>query len=112
VTFLDKQGVERLWVHILNKLTGKVDVETGKGLSTNDFTDIDKNKLNNIAESADAVSFTANLTSGEKIGTININGVDTEIFIPKTSTIYISTSEPESTASTGQDGDLWMVVEA
>ena len=58
------------------------------------------------------VSFTQNLTSGEKIGTININGVDTEIFAPKTSTIYISTSEPESTSSTGQAGDLWMVVES
>lgn len=68
-------------------------------------------KLNGITDSADSVSFTQNLTSGEKIGTININGVNTEIFAPKTSVIYISTSEPESTAA-GQDGDLWMVVES
>ena len=109
MAFLDESGLQRFWENIVSKFVRKVD---GKDLSSNDFTDAEKEKLAGITVSADAVFFTPNLTSGEKIGTININGVDTEIFIPKTSTIYISTSEPESTASTGQDGDLWMVVEA
>jgi hypothetical protein len=34
-------------------LAGKVDKVTGKGLSTNDFTNADKTKLNGIAEGAE-----------------------------------------------------------
>lgn len=45
-------------------------------------------KLNGIANSADAVSFTSNLTSGEKIGTININGTNTDIFVPESGNMY------------------------
>lgn len=42
----------------------------------------DKTKLDGITDSADAVSFTRSLTSGTKIGTININGKDIEIYAP------------------------------
>ena len=51
MTFLDKAGLERLWAHILLKLNRKVDKIDGKGLSTNDFTNEDKEKLNNIMQS-------------------------------------------------------------
>lgn len=50
--FLDKNGVERLWMHILAKIGAKVDKVNGKGLSTNDFTDDYKNKLDGIEDSA------------------------------------------------------------
>lgn len=42
----------------------------------------DKSKLNRIQASADAVSFSRSLSSGTKIGTININGTDTDIYAP------------------------------
>lgn len=42
----------------------------------------DKSKLNGIQAGADAVSFSRSLSSGTKIGTININGVDTDIYAP------------------------------
>ena len=51
MNFLNKAGLERLWAHILLKLNRKVDKIDGKGLSTNDFTNEDKEKLNNIMQS-------------------------------------------------------------
>lgn len=46
--FLDKAGLARLWQHILAKIGTKVDKVEGKGLSTNDFTDEDKEKVASI----------------------------------------------------------------
>lgn len=42
----------------------------------------DKFKLNGIQAGADSVSFSRSLSSGTKIGTININGVNTNIYAP------------------------------
>lgn len=42
----------------------------------------DKSKLNGIQAGADAVSFSRSLSSGTKIGVININGVNTDIYAP------------------------------
>lgn len=42
----------------------------------------DKSKLNGIQAGADAVSFSRSLSSGTKIGIININGVNTDIYAP------------------------------
>lgn len=42
----------------------------------------DKSKLDGIQASADAVSFSRSLSSGTKIGTININGTNTDIYAP------------------------------
>lgn len=42
----------------------------------------DKFKLNGIQAGADAVSFSRSLSSGTKIGTININGTNTDIYAP------------------------------
>lgn len=42
----------------------------------------DKSKLDRIQAGADAVSFSRSLSSGTKIGTININGVNTDIYAP------------------------------
>lgn len=52
MAFLDSSGVTRLWQHIIAKLGNKVDKEAGKGLSTNDYTTTEKNKLAGIAEGA------------------------------------------------------------
>lgn len=42
----------------------------------------DKSKLDGIQAGADAVSFSRSLFSGTKIGTININGANTDIYAP------------------------------
>lgn len=42
----------------------------------------DKSKLDGIQVGADAVSFSRSLSSGTKIGTININGTNTDIYAP------------------------------
>ena len=42
---LDKTGLTRFWQHIVARLDTKVDKVEGKGLSTNDFTTEEKNKL-------------------------------------------------------------------
>ena len=54
--FLDKTGLSHLWEKITSAintgLAGKVDIVSGKGLSTNDYTDAEKTKLAGIAEGA------------------------------------------------------------
>lgn len=63
-------------------ITGKVDVEAGKGLSTNDFTDADKLKLDNLegglyeSNIADGINTTATvgqIVAGTDIADIKIN---------------------------------------
>lgn len=48
MAFLNSVGLERLWAHILLKLSHKVDKVEGKDLSTNDFTDEYKTKLDDL----------------------------------------------------------------
>ena len=50
--YLDMDGLAYLWSRIKEILTGKVDKETGKGLSTNDYTTVEKNKLAGIEANA------------------------------------------------------------
>ena len=49
---LDKTGLTRFWQHIIARLGTKVDKVEGKGLSTNDFTTEEKNKLAAIENGA------------------------------------------------------------
>lgn len=56
MAFLDKTGLSYLWGKITSAintgLAGKVDIVSGKGLSSNDYTDAEKTKLAGIAEGA------------------------------------------------------------
>ena len=57
--------------YVNTKLATKVDKETGKGLSTNDFTTVEKNKLAGISEGANNYSLPLaepDLRGGVKIG--------------------------------------------
>lgn len=65
MAFLDSSGVTRLWEHIIFKLGNKVDKETGKGLSTNDYTTVEKDKLAGIAANANNYSLP---TAGSTLG--------------------------------------------
>lgn len=54
-------------------LSGFVEKEDGKGLSSNDFTDADKTKLDGISEGATKVE------KSETPGCVKINGVDVQV---------------------------------
>ena len=58
--FLDENGLLYFWQKIINKFVQK---ETGKGLSSNDYTTNEKTKLSGIAEGANKTIVTDNLTS-------------------------------------------------
>lgn len=45
MAFLNKEGLEQLWLHITSRLGKKVDKEEGKGLSSNDYTTVEKEQL-------------------------------------------------------------------
>lgn len=47
MAFLDRNGLEHLWQQIILKLGDKVDKVDGKGLSTNDYTNEEKSKIDN-----------------------------------------------------------------
>lgn len=51
--YLDQDGLLYFWQQLKTLFAGKVDKETGKGLSTNDFTNADVSKLNGIATGAE-----------------------------------------------------------
>lgn len=50
--YLDMDGLAYLWARIKEILTGKVDKEIGKGLSSNDYTTVEKTKLSGIEANA------------------------------------------------------------
>lgn len=67
--FLDKDGVVYLWGKIKGKFVAK---ESGKGLSSNDYTTTEKNKLAGIANGANNYSLptaSASTLGGVKVGT-------------------------------------------
>jgi hypothetical protein len=50
MAFLDDAGLVKLWQHIQARLSNKIDKVAGKGLSSNDFTNEDKEKLDSLKE--------------------------------------------------------------
>ena len=69
--YLDENGLTYLWSKIKTLVSGKVDKVDGKGLSTNDYTTTEKNKLAGIAANANNYSLPTASTSvkgGIKIG--------------------------------------------
>lgn len=52
--YLDYNGLAYLWEKIKSLVSTKVDKETGKGLSSNDYTTAEKTKLSGIATGAQA----------------------------------------------------------
>lgn len=73
MAFLNEQGLQRLWQHIVTKLSNKVDSEEGKGLSTNDFTNEDKQKLEALNDVATTEYVDTKLTSTVTVDLTNID---------------------------------------
>lgn len=75
MSFLDITGLEHLWAQIILKLNTKVDKADGKGLSTNDYTTAEKNKLAGIADGAQVNTITGVKGDSEstyRTGNVNI----------------------------------------
>lgn len=73
IKYLDNDGLLCLWglikAQVSNAAATKVDKESGKVLSSNDYTDDEKSKLGNVAAGAQV----------NKIETIKVNGVVQDI---------------------------------
>lgn len=64
--FIDNNGLAHLWLLLKEKFNNKVDKITGKGLSTNDYTTEEKNKL------AGLNNYELPAASAEKLGGIKV----------------------------------------
>lgn len=117
--YLNYDGVAYLWEKIKNALSGKVDKETGKGLSTNDFTTAEKTKLSGIATGAQVnvlegvqVNGTS-VTPTNKIANIavptktseltNNSGFITSADIPEGAAATTTTPKMDGTAAVGTE---------
>lgn len=94
---LDENGLLYLWQALKSLFAGKVDKVDGKGLSTNDYTTAEKNKLSNIEAGAEVNDITA----------INVNGTAVPV-TNKTAAITTPTKTSDLTNDSGfiTDEDL------
>lgn len=90
VEYLDKSGLTILISKIKNALGGKVDVVSGKGLSTNDYTNAEKDKLSGIASGAQV----------NVIESVSVNGTKIE---PSSKAVAISVPTKVSQLSNDSD---------
>lgn len=100
MSFLDKTGLLRLWEHIVSITNTKVDKIDGKGLSTNDYTTVEKSKLAGIASGAEV---NQNAFSNIKVGTTTISA-DT-----KTDTLTLTGSNVTITPNATSDSVTFAV---
>lgn len=77
MAYLDSNGLLYFWQKIKTLLAGKVDAVSGKGLSTNDYTTADKNKLAGLSNYS-LPTASASVLGGVKVGSnlsVNSSGV-------------------------------------
>lgn len=123
--YLDNDGLLYLWQKIKNifatqtDLSDKVDKETGKGLSTNDYTTTEKNKLSGVASGAQVnvietvkvngaaltpTSKAVNITVPTKTSDItNDSGFITSADVPEGSAATTTTPKMDGTAAVGSE---------
>lgn len=103
MAFLNQTGLEHLWAKIVAKLSGKVDKIDGKGLSTNDYTTDEKNKLAGIAAGANKTVVDSALSS-TSTNPVQNKVVNTAISNLNTLVGDTSVANQISTAFTNQKG--------
>lgn len=97
--YLNKTGLERLWFHILNKLSEKVSKDGNKVLSDVNYSFEDKEKLDGI--STKAVNFEPTNTTGDEIGVLTINETEYTLYANQdTDTHYEATLGTSVSATT------------
>lgn len=96
------QTITQSLVDTWNTVTNKVDKIAGKGLSTEDYTTIEKNKLAGI-------SANANKTEGSNInGNIKIDGIETTVYThPSTHPASIIVEDSTHRFVTDAEKDTW-----
>lgn len=99
--FLDLEGLTKYNTKIQGQLEGKVDTEAGKGLSANDYTDADKEKLAGLSV------YTLPATSSENLGGVKVSQTTdpvptkTALKADATGTAFVDWSEaPVASATT------------
>lgn len=103
MAFLNQTGLEHLWAKIVSRLSGKVDKVDGKGLSTNDYTTDEKNKLAGIATGANKTIVDSALSS-TSTNPVQNKVVNTAISNLNTLVGDTSVATQISTAITNQKG--------
>lgn len=117
--FLDKTGLALVWEKIKNLANGKVDKETGKGLSSNDYTSNEKTKLSGIEAGAQVNVLEGiqkngtTITPVNKIANISVptatselqndSGFITAEDVPEGATASTTTPLMDGTASVGSE---------
>ena len=104
-------------LYILTKLKAVLDAgwvakDGTKQLSDENFTTALKTKLDGIATSATATSFTQTLQSGTKIGEITINGTTVNIYAPTPQGITIDTQMSDTSENAVQNKVIKSYVDA
>lgn len=117
--YLDQDGLLYFWQQLKTLFAGKVDKVSGKGLSTNDFTNADQTKLNGIETGAEVnvlegvnVNGTA-ATITNKIAAVTVptktsdltndSGYITSADVPEGAAASTTTPKMDGTASTGTE---------
>lgn len=72
IQYLDKSGLEYFAQKVDTQLDGKVNVETGKGLSTNDYTTAEKQALAKVIQDVSGIVATGG--QANVIETVKLNG--------------------------------------
>lgn len=90
MNYIDENGLLYVWQKIKALLSGKVDTEDGKSLSTNDYTDDEKSKLAGIEEGAEV----------NVIDTVKVNSV-AQTITDKAVDITVPTATSELTNDSG-----------
>ena len=107
--FLDENGLLYLVQKIKTMLNGKVSTEAGKGLSSNDYTTDEKNKLKDIAENAQANVIEDIKVNGVSVTITNKSaniGVPVNVSDLNNDENYVKENELNKVAKTGRYTDL------
>ena len=111
MAFLNKTGVERLWSHTVSRLNHKVDKVDGKGLSTNDFTNEEKEKLTSVlSHNVQELTESEQAQARTNIGAVSVGDLD-----DYASKDYVDSKLGETTSDVtsvnGKIGDITLTTE-
>ena len=87
---------ERMWQHIAVALGTKVDKVDGKDLSSNDYTDEDKNKLNNIESLIGDTSVADQITEATSKVLPSVTEADNGKFMTVVDGVWAAEAIPEA----------------
>lgn len=104
---ISKNNFLFVWNNIKTLLSGKVDKVDGKQLSTNDYTNDEKNKLSGISNGANKTTIVNSLTSTSTTSALSAaqgRALKLEIEAMKQAMIDIDGGNPSSVAEYSLDG--------